>query len=598
MDRRSIATVLYFIIVLMTMIYLRDWLSATRQTEYVPYSKFEQLLDENKIKRIAILDDTIEGELNEKSSEGFTRFVTNRVDVDLAKALAGHDVEYGAVHQSRVFETLIAWVAPALIFVGIYAFFMQRMAGRNMGPLVSLGKSKAKIYVETDTKVTFADVAGLEEAKGELREVVEFLKDPARSSRLGARLPKGILLVGPPGSGKTLMARALAGETGVPFYLTNGAEFVEMFVGLGAARVRDLFEQARKTAPCIIFIDELDALGRARLGPSISGQDEKEQTLNQLLVELDGFDPQKGVVLLAATNRPEILDPALLRAGRFDRHVVIDLPDKVGRRAILDVHVRKVTLGAGVDLDEIAALTTGFSGADLGNLVNEAAIVATRRDHPGIAQEDFSAALERIVAGLERKSRVLSPNERHVIAVHESGHALVAMVLPDVDPVQKITIIPRGVGALGFTMQRPREDRYLTTRTELRHRIAVLLGGRTAERLVLGEISTGAADDIKRASEMARDMVMRFGMSDELGNVVYSEQRSQFLQNDIAQVSASEHTREQIDAAVAHLLGDAAALAEAILIHHRADLDKLAEQLLARETLTAKDMPALPIWQV
>jgi cell division protease FtsH len=598
MDRRAIATVLYFIIVLMTMIYLRDWLSTTRQTEYVPYSKFEQLLDENKIKRIAILDDTIEGELNEKSREGFTRFVTNRVDVDLAKVLAGHDVEYGAVHQSRVFETLIAWVAPALIFVGIYAFFMQRMAGRNMGPLVSLGKSKAKIYVETDTKVTFADVAGLEEAKGELREVVEFLKDPARSSRLGARLPKGILLVGPPGSGKTLMARALAGETGVPFYLTNGAEFVEMFVGLGAARVRDLFEQARKTAPCIIFIDELDALGRARLGPSITGQDEKEQTLNQLLVELDGFDPQKGVVLLAATNRPEILDPALLRAGRFDRHVVIDLPDKVGRRAILDVHVRKVTLGAGVDLDEIAAMTTGFSGADLGNLVNEAAIVATRRDHPGIAQEDFTTALERIVAGLERKSRVLSQNERHVIAVHESGHALVAMVLPDVDPVQKITIIPRGVGALGFTMQRPREDRYLTTRTELRHRIAVLLGGRTAERLVLGEISTGAADDIKRASEMARDMVMRFGMSDELGNVVYSEQRSQFLQNDIAQVSASEHTREQIDAAVAHLLGDAASLAEAILTHHRADLDRLAEQLLARETLTAKDMPTLPVWQV
>ena len=598
MDRRLIASVLYFVIALMTMIYLRDWLSAARQTEYVPYSKFEQLLDENKIKRIAILDDTIEGELSEKSSEGFTRFVTNRVDIDLSKMLAGHNVEYGAVHQSRVFETLIAWVAPALIFVGIYAFFMQRMAGRNMGPLVSLGKSKAKIYVETDTKVTFADVAGLEEAKGELREVVEFLKDPARSSRLGARLPKGILLVGPPGSGKTLMARALAGETGVPFYLTNGAEFVEMFVGLGAARVRDLFEQARKTAPCIIFIDELDALGRARLGPSITGQDEKEQTLNQLLVELDGFDPQKGVVLLAATNRPEILDPALLRAGRFDRHVVIDLPDKVGRRAILDVHVRKVTLGADVDLDEIAALTTGFSGADLGNLVNEAAIVATRRDHSGIAQEDFTAALERIVAGLERKSRVLSPNERHVIAVHESGHALVAMVLPDVDPVQKITIIPRGFGALGFTMQRPREDRYLTTRTELRHRIAVLLGGRTAERLVLGEISTGAADDIKRASEMARDMVMRFGMSNELGNVVYSEQRSQFLQNDIAQVSASEHTREQIDAAVAHLLGDAASLADAILTHHRADLDRLAEQLLARETLTAKDMPTLPVWQV
>jgi cell division protease FtsH len=313
-------------------------------------------------------------------------------------------------------------------------------------------------------------------------------------------------------------------------------------------------------------------------------------------VELDGFDPQTGVVLLAATNRPEILDPALLRAGRFDRHVVIDLPDKVGRRAILDVHIRKVTLATGVDLDEVAAMTIGFSGADLANLVNEAAIVATRRDHAGIQQDDFSTALERIVAGLERKSRVLSPNERRVIAVHESGHALVALALPDVDPVQKITIIPRGMGALGFTMQRPREDRYLTTRTELRHRLAVLFGGRTAERLVLGEISTGAADDIKRASEMARDMVMRFGMSDEIGDVVFAEQRSQFLLHDVAQLSASEHTREQIDAAVAHLLGEAAALAEAVLTQHRSELDQLAEQLLARETLTAKDMPVIPPW--
>jgi cell division protease FtsH len=482
------------------------------------------------------------------------------------------------------------------VFVGIWMYFTQRLASRSMGPLVSLGRSKAKIYVETDTKVTFADVAGLDEAKSELREIVEFLKAPARSTRLGARLPKGILLVGPPGSGKTLMARAVAGESGVPFYLTNGAEFVEMFVGLGAARVRDLFEQARKTAPCIIFIDELDALGRARQGPSIAGHDEKEQTLNQLLVELDGFDPHQGVVLLAATNRPEILDPALLRAGRFDRHVVIDLPDKRGRRQILDVHVKKVTLAAKVELDEIAALTIGFSGADIANLVNEAAIVATRRDHPGIEQEDFVSALERIVAGLERRSRVLTPTERRVIAVHESGHAVVALVLPDVDPVQKITIIPRGVGALGFTMQRPKEDRYLTTRTELKHRIAVLLGGRTAERIVLGEISTGAADDLKRASEMARDMVMRFGMSDELGNVVYAEQRAQFLLNDVSTVAASEHTREQIDAAVSQQVRESAELAEAILTRHRAPLDALAEQLLAHETIGAADLPRLPSW--
>src|SRR6266849_6776561 len=441
------------------------WLRFT-QVDTIPYSQFEQLLDENKIAEVLVGQETIQGTLKEPFPDGRKEFYTVRVEPDVAD----------------LSSTILSWVLPIFIFYLIWTYGFRRMAERQgLGGLMSIGKSRAKVYVETDTKVTFKDVAGVDEAKFELQEVVAFLRDPTSFGRLGARIPKGILLVGPPGTGKTLLARAVAGEAGVPFFSISGAQFVEMFVGVGAARVRDLFEQARKAAPCIIFIDELDALGRSRGPGAFGGYDEKEQTLNQLLAELDGFDPMTGVILLGATNRPEVLDPALLRPGRFDRQVLVDRPDRSGRLEILKVHVAKVRVADGVDLDQIAGLTTGFTGADLANLVNEAAIVATRRNGDAVTLDDFTAAIERIVAGLEKKSRVLGPAERSRVAHHEMGHALVAATLPGVDPVHKVSIIPRGVGALGYTMQRPTEDRFLLSRQELENRIAVLMGGRAAE---------------------------------------------------------------------------------------------------------------------
>jgi len=432
-------------------------------------------------------------------------------------------VQYAGRVESDLIPMVLSWVVPVLLFVGLWMLVVRRMAqGPGGAGFMSLGKSKAKVYVETAVPVTFADVAGVDEAKDELREIVAFLKDPAAGGRLGARMPKGVLLVGPPGTGKTLLARAVAGEAGVPFFSISGSEFVEMFVGVGAARVRDLFEQARAKAPCIIFIDELDALGRARNAhPGVGAHDEKEQTLNQLLVELDGFDGTSGIVLLAATNRPEVLDPALLRAGRFDRQILVDRPDRRGRAAILDVHLRKIRLADGVAADSIAVLTPGFTGADLANLANEAALVATRRGSDRVETADFQAAIERIVAGLERKNRLLNPFEREVVAYHEMGHAVVAAATPGSDPVHKISIIPRGIGALGYTLQRPTDDRYLMTCEELEGKMAVLLGGRAAERVVFGHLSTGAADDLARATDIARDMALRFAMVPELGHVAY-----------------------------------------------------------------------------
>ena len=416
------------------------------------------------------------------------------------------------------------------MFFAIWMFVFRRMAGRDgLGGMLAIGKSKARVYVETDIKVTFEDVAGVDEAKTELREIVEFLKDPQRYGRLGARAPKGVLLVGPPGTGKTLLARAVAGEAAVPFFSINGSEFVEMFVGVGAARVRDLFDQARQRAPAIIFIDELDALGRVRGVPGIGGHDEKEQTLNQLLAELDGFDSRGGLVLLAATNRPEILDPALLRAGRFDRQVLVDRPDKAGRIAILGVHMPKVKVAVGVDPAEIAALTAGFSGADLANLVNEAALLATRRDADAVGAQDFTEAIERIVAGLEKRNRRLSEAERRIVAFHEMGHALVALAQPGGDPVHKVSIIPRGIGSLGYTIQRPTEDRFLMTQQELEGKLTVLLAGRAAEHLVFGALSTGAADDLAKATEIARSMVTRYGMDPKLGQATYTTEHPTFL---------------------------------------------------------------------
>jgi cell division protease FtsH len=462
---------------------------------------------------------------------------------------------------------------------------------------MTVGKSKAKVYVETDTKVAFDDVAGVDEAKDELKEVVAFLRDPKTYGRLGARIPKGILLIGPPGTGKTLLARAVAGEAGVPFFSISGSEFVELLVGVGAARVRDLFEQAAKAKPCIIFIDELDALGRARGPGMMGGHDEKEQTLNQLLTELDGFDPSEGIVLLAATNRPEVLDPALLRAGRFDRQVLVDRPDRPGRIAILQVHAKKLnTLGSDVDLAQVAALTPGFTGADLANLINEAALLATRRGGDAVTMADFTNAIERIVAGLEKKSRLLNVHERAVVAHHEMGHALVAASLPGIDPVHKVSIIPRGVGALGYTIQRPTEDRFLQTTADLKNRMAVLMGGRAAERLVFNEISTGAADDLAKITDIARRMITRFGMGEGVGQVVYEEDRQAFL-GDFYGTSHpkdySEATGQAIDVAVRNLVEDAFARALEILSARRGDLDAGAALLLERETLTIADFPPM-----
>ena len=458
--------------------------------------------------------------------------MTTRIDPAFAQELEKHGVAFRGGSDQNFFTTLLSWVLPALIFFGIWMFLMRRMAGGGLGAggLMSIGKSRAKIYVEKDTKTTLADVAGVDEAKAEVQEIIDFLKDPKGYGALGARLPRGVLLVGPPGTGKTLLARAVAGEAGVTFLSISGSEFVEMFVGVGAARVRDLFEQARKMAPCIIFIDELDALGRARgLGPMAGGHDEKEQTLNQLLVEMDGFDPSQGIILLAATNRPEILDPALLRPGRFDRQILVDRPDKQGRIQILEVHARKIKLAPDVSLEQVAALTPGFTGADLANLVNEAALLATRRRAQAVTMEDFNHAIERLIAGLEKKNRLLNPKERRVVAYHELGHALVALTLPGVDPVHKVSIIPRGVGALGYTLQRPTEDRFLMTVEELENKMTVLLGGRAAEQLVFGEISTGAADDLMKVTEIARSMVTRYGMDPALGQAALETERGAFL---------------------------------------------------------------------
>jgi cell division protease FtsH len=546
-----------------------QWVLATYNTvDTIPYSEFEKLVSQGNVTEVAIGQDTIQGKLKDKLADGKSAFVTARVDPALAEKLEAKGVTVTGVPSGGVFQTILSWIVPAVMFYLIWVFLGRRLADRQgFGGLMSIGKSRAKVYVEKDTKVTFADVAGVEEAKFELQEVVSFLKDPKSYGRLGAHVPKGILLVGPPGTGKTLLARAVAGEAGVAFFSISGSEFVEMFVGVGAARVRDLFEQARKAAPCIIFIDELDALGRSRAPGAFGGYDEKEQTLNQLLAELDGFDPSAGVILLAATNRPEILDPALLRAGRFDRQVLVDRPDKSGRVAILKVHVRKIRLAIDVDLDKVAGLTTGFTGADIANLINEAAIAATRRNAEEVSFDDFTVAIERIVAGIEKKSRVLSKDERRRVAYHEMGHALVAASLPGVDPVQKVSIIPRGVGALGYTMQRPTEDRFLLAASELKNRIAVLMGGRVSEQMIFdGDVSTGAADDLQRATEIAVEMVTKYGMDPKVGQRTYAPRPQTFLAaaQDTA-VSAAEATAREIDLAVRDLIEEADARARAIL---------------------------------
>src|SRR5438445_1056799 len=597
MERRAQFNLGYLLFALIAMLALQQRWQRAQTIEVVPYSEFEKLLAEHRIDEVVISDQRITGKL--KSAEGGkTVAVANLVPPDLAERLSKYDVKYTRVYESTLLRDLLSWILPALIFFGVWYFLARRMASSQGlgGGFMSIGKSRAKIYVENKTGVTFADVAGVDEAKAELQEVVEFLKEPKRYGRLGARVPRGILLVGPPGTGKTLLARAVAGEASVPFFSINGSEFVEMFVGVGAARVRDLFEEARKKAPAIIFIDEIDALGRARGAYGIAGHDEKEQTLTQLLAELDGFDPRSGLVLIAATNRPEILDPALLRAGRFDRQVLVDRPDRSGRVQILRVHTKKIAVAPDLDLDHIAALTPGFSGADLANLVNEAALQATRSNHERVAIDDFTIAIERIVAGLEKRSRVLSAIERAVVAHHEMGHALVASALPGQDPVQKISIIPRGIGALGYTLQRPTEDRYLMTRTELENRMATLLGGRAAEQLVYGELSTGAADDLIKATQIARSIVARYGMDSTLGPLVYEQERTTFLSPDGQDMSPrhySEQTAREIDLAARKLVEAAFAESTRILTERRSALERGAQLLLQKETLSGPELKEL-----
>ncbi|MBI1220747.1 MAG: ATP-dependent zinc metalloprotease FtsH [Rhodobacteraceae bacterium] len=586
---------------------IQDLLYQPTHLKTIPYSEFEQLAEQGKVTDIVVGSTTITGtykigEVEPAASTGQAasppsqpqHFQTYRVPPELAATLSKDKLPFSGAAPPGLLETALGWILPSAGFLLLWMFLIRRMAGQGMGGLMSVGKSKAKIFVEKDTKTTFADVAGIDEAKDELRELVSFLKHPASYGRLGAHVPKGVLLVGPPGTGKTLLARAVAGEAGVKFFSISGSEFVEMFVGVGAARVRDLFEQARQNAPAIVFIDELDALGRARgtLLPGGGGHDEKEQTLNQLLSELDGFDPSAGVVLLAATNRPEVLDPALLRPGRFDRQILVDRPDKKGRSDILMVHLKKIKLASGVSVDAIAALTPGFTGADLGNLVNEAALLATRRDAEAVTLDDFTQAIERIVAGLEKRNRLLIPEERDVVAHHEMGHALVAMSLPRVDPVEKVSIIPRGIAALGYTMQRPTEDRFLMDRAELMNRMTVLLGGRAAESLFYADVSTGAADDLAKATNIARSMVVRFGMDPRLGQVTYEPEATPFLGGG-AEWSPRRYgdaTADAIDTSVRELIDVAFKKAVEILDANRGLLDEAAKDLLAKETFSREDL--------
>jgi cell division protease FtsH len=598
MKQKTQINVIYIVFAIVGVLMLQNAWVQYRAIEPLAYSDFLRELKAGNIQDIAIAANVIQGTLKKALPDGRKQFATTRVDPELAKDLDTYGVKFTGVIENTFFKDLLGWVVPALAFAGIWFFLIRRLqerAGVGTG-LLAIGKSKAKVYVEKEVKVTFEDVAGVDEAKQELKEVVGFLKDPTRYGRLGARLPRGVLLVGPPGTGKTLLARAVAGEAGVPFFSINGSEFVEMFVGVGAARVRDLFEEARKQAPAIIFIDEIDALGRARGVYGIGGHDEKEQTLNQLLAELDGFDPRSGLILIAATNRPEILDPALLRAGRFDRQVLVDRPDRSGRLQILRVHAKKIVVTAGLDLDQIAALTPGFSGADLANLVNEAALQATRSNHERVGLDDFTVAIERIVAGLEKRSRVLSPSERAIVAHHEMGHALVASFLPGQDPVQKISIIPRGIGALGYTLQRPTEDRYLMTRTELEDKMATLLGGRAAEQLMFGELSTGAADDLAKVTQIARSIVARYGMDSALGPIVYEQERSAFLAPDGLNTSPklySEQTAREIDLAARKLVDAAFQKAIKILTERRSALERGAQLLLQKETLGDDELKEL-----
>ena len=596
MEKRHKFSVWYVLLGVWVVLIIQSYIASMFAAQTIPYSQFLDLLKAGKIVEVAVTANQIQGKMKAEGGQpGETKtFKTVRVDPELSTLLDQYKVIFKGEIESTFLRDLFSWIFPIILFVGIWYFFMKKMGATQAG-FMTVGKNKAKIYMENELNVTFKDVAGVDEAKQELVEVIEFLKNPGKFTELGGRIPKGILLVGPPGTGKTLLAKAVAGESGVPFFSLSGSEFVEMFVGLGAARVRDLFVQAKEKAPCIIFIDELDALGKARGIGTFGGHDEREQTLNQLLAEMDGFDPKVGVILMAATNRPEILDPALLRPGRFDRHILVDRPDKIGRMEILKVHLKNVKAAEDLDLEKLANMTPGMVGADLANLINEATLLAVRKDKKEVGMPEFEEAIERIVAGLEKKNRLINPDEKKIVAYHEMGHAIVALSLPGTDPVQKISIIPRGIAALGYTMQVPTEDRFLMKKTELLNKIASLLGGRAAEEIIFGDISTGAHNDLARATDITKSMIKEYGMSDRLGQVYFArEKRQQFLDIGLQETGDySNATAEAIDEEIKTIISTEYAKALEILKSKKDILQKGAELLLEKEKIEGAELKAL-----
>ena len=596
MEKHHKFSIWYVLLGIWVVLIVHNLLFNAFSVKTISYSEFLKALEENRVSEVAVSANQIQGRLTSDTGgadEG-KMFRTVRVDPDISDKLAQYGVTFKGQIESTFFRDILSWIIPIFLFIGIWFFLMKRIQGQQPG-FMSIGKNKAKIYMEDEVGINFEDVAGVDESERELYEIIEFLKEPQRYTAVGGKMPRGVLLVGPPGTGKTLLAKAVAGESGVPFFSLSGSEFVEMFVGLGAARVRDLFNQAKEKAPCIIFIDELDALGKARGISNMGGNDEREQTLNQLLVEMDGFDPQVGVILIAATNRPEILDPALLRPGRFDRQILVDRPDKIGRIEILKVHLKTIKYDPDLDIEKIAAMTPGMVGADLANLVNESALLAVRRGKSQAGMAEFEEAVERVVAGLEKKNRLINPHEKKIVAYHELGHAIVAMSLPKTDPVQKITIIPRGIAALGYTMQVPTEDRFLMSKTELLNKIATLLGGRAAEEIIFDDISTGAHNDLSRATDIARSMVKEYGMSEQIGQVYFArKKRSKYL-NVMPEGPEiySESTAELIDQEVREIIGHQYSIAIDILKDKKDILNEAFDLLLEKESIEGDDLEVL-----
>jgi cell division protease FtsH len=597
MEKHHKFSLWYILLGVWVVLILQNYLASVFAIRIIPYSEFLALVKENKVTEVAITTNEIQGKIKiDDGGKGtIESFKTVRVDPEISELLEKYQISFKGKVESTFLRDILSWIFPILIFIGIWYFLMKRMTGQQ--GFMTLGKNKAKIYVEDELEVRFEDAAGVDEAKQELEEIIEFLKEPEKFTQLGGKMPRGVLLVGPPGTGKTLLAKAVAGESGVPFFSLSGSEFVEMFVGLGAARVRDLFVQAKQKAPCIIFIDELDALGKARGFSGVGGHDEREQTLNQLLVEMDGFDPQIGVILMAATNRPEILDPALLRPGRFDRHILVDRPDKKGREEILKIHMKKVITTKGLDVEKIANMTPGMVGADLANLVNEAALLAVRRKKKKVSMSEFEEAVERVMAGLEKKNRLINPKERETVAYHELGHAIVALSLPGTDPVHKISIVPRGIAALGYTMQVPTEDRFLMRKSELLNKIASLLGGRAAEEIIFGDISTGAHNDLSKATDIARSMIKEYGMSSKVGQVYFERgKRSPYLDMGMGIEGSKEYseaTAELIDSEVRVIINEQYSKALEILRGNESLLKEGAELLLKKEKIEGAELKAL-----